>query len=46
MNGIFVLLQIQVIPAAMTAQGALKFGRMLLVVVAFLSAFGWEFLSG
>ena len=36
MNGIFVLLQIQVIPAAMTAQGTLKFGRMLLVVVILL----------
>jgi len=36
MNGIFVLLQIQVIPAAMTANGTLKFGRMLLVVMTFL----------
>ena len=46
MNSIFVSRKIQVIPAAMTANGTLKFGRVLLVVMTFLGVFRWKILSG
>ena len=46
MNGILVPRQILLGGAAVTANGTLKFGRVLLVVMTFLGVFRWKILSG
>jgi len=46
MNGILVSRKILLGRATMTANGTLKFGRVLLVVMTFLGVFRWECLPG